>query len=151
MDFLDGLIAEEKALQTRLDLVRATLLAYGVSIETSQGRIAIPSIGKGVFPSKATIEKQLIWLFENQLTNGLKLKEVQQIYNELVGSDSKNIENTARRLKREGKLILVKYNRKHLHSYWGLPSWVEGNGFKNKHKPDMELLPEITSSEVVTK
>lgn len=141
MDFLEGLIQEEKALQTRLELIRATLLAYGVSSENVTG--------KSIFPSKATVEKQLIWLFENQLSQGLKLKEVQEVYNELLGSDSNKVDNTARRLKREGKLVIVKYNGKNLHSYWGLPTWIEKNDFKNSHKPDMDLLPDIIKSEVI--
>lgn len=148
MAFIEKLIEEEKALQTRLELVRATLKGYGVVV----GNNSTPSYSKGVFPSKGRPEKQLIWLFENQLSQGLKLKEAQQKFNEQLGSDAVNIDNTARRLKKEGKLVIVKYNGKHIYSFWGLPSWIGSDeDFKDQYKPDMELLPEITSSEVVRK
>ncbi len=148
MDLINNLIEEEKTLLNRLELVQAMLKSYGVSSGSSE---SVPLKNRGVFPTKARPDKQVLWLFENALSKGLKLKDVQVAYDERIGNDSKSIENTSRKLKREGKLIIVKYNNKHIYSYWGLPSWVNENDFKEAYKPDMDLLPEITASEVVRK
>lgn len=102
-----------------------------------------------VFPTKTRLDKQILWIFENSLTRGLKLTEFQRIFNEHIGNDSTKIDNKARQMKKEGKLLLVKYNNKHIHSFWGLPTWIDGNDFMLAHKPSEEQLPEITSSEVI--
>lgn len=144
MNFVEELIKEESALVQRLELVRATIKAYGAEASESNKS----NINPGAFPTKARTDKQLLWIFENSLSKGLKLKELQEKYNSLLGNDSVNIDNVARRLKREGKLVIVKYNDKNLLSYWGLPSWIDGDNFKEVHLPDAEALPEITSSHV---
>ena len=55
------------------------------------------------FPALSRKDQQLIWLFENYLTRGIKLREVQKKLDSISGKPIK-IENVARRLKKEGKL-----------------------------------------------
>lgn len=143
MNFLEEAKKEEAILLEKLQIIRNVIAYWGggnsQSLETSTS---------SVFPTKATKEKQILWLFDNKITNALKLKNIQDMYNECVGNESTNIDNTVRRLRKESKLLFVKYNDKNILSYWGLPNWVEGNDFKEPYKPDLDSLPEIISSEV---
>jgi len=103
------------------------------------------------FPLLARKDKQLLWLFENYLGCGTKLQDVQYHMNMLSGKLIR-IDNVARRLKREGKLVVVKYNGANNLSFWGLPEWVLINDFKNEYKPKENYLPlEIYKKEVVRK
>ncbi|TJY37711.1 hypothetical protein [Pontimicrobium aquaticum] len=103
------------------------------------------------FPSLARKDKQLLWLFENYLGRGTKLHDVQYHMNMLSGS-VKRIDNVARRLKKQGKLVVVKYNGANNLSFWGLPEWVLSNDFKHEYKPKEKYLPiDINKKEVVRK
>lgn len=109
---------------------------------------------QNVFPINGRKDKQVIWLFENVFKKGIKLQELQDKYNELKGLDSKGkeirVDNTARRLKKQEKLAVVKYNGSNKNAFWGLPSWIEGNDFDNEHRPNENKLPlDIEFSEVV--
>lgn len=152
MDLIEDLIKKREDLFKQVEAIDTVLRIYGYAgsdykvNEISSNNV---NVSKGVFPTKARVDKQLLWLFENFLKKGLKLKEVQEKFNELLGNDGTNIDNYARKLKKAGKLVIVKYNDKHLHSYWGHPDWIDGNDFKQEYKPDFEFLPEIISSEVI--
>lgn len=139
MALIDELKKEEQLLIKQLDVVRAAILVYSGSVITSTD-------SNVYFPTAASKEKQIIWIFENKLSKGSKLRDVQEFYNQLRGKDDVKIDNTARRMKREGKLILVKYNDQNLLSYWGLPEWAGKNDFQDEFKPDMESLPYIENS-----
>ena len=80
------------------------------------------------FPRQAGADKQLFWLFENYFKKGVKINELQHQFNLFTG-DKKRIDNVARRLKREGRLVVVKYNNSNKLSYWGLPNWIRKNDF----------------------
>ncbi|WP_299519532.1 hypothetical protein [Winogradskyella sp.] len=104
------------------------------------------------FPQVATKEAQLMWLFENFFNKGIKLSEVQKHYDNL-SSKKGRIDNVARRLKKEGRLVVVKYNRSNKMSFWGLPLWIKENkDFRLQHKPNENLLPlDIFDTKVVRK
>jgi|SRR6218665_1625049 len=145
MNFLEEAKKEEAILLEKLAIVKNVIAYWG----NGQNFSTNESISGLVFPSKSSKEKQIIWLFENKISHAIKLKSVQDLYNEHVGNDKTNIDNLVRRLKKESKLSFVKYNGKNILSFWGLPSWIEGNDFKVDYKPDPESLPEIISSEVI--
>lgn len=152
MELIEDLIEKRKDILKQLEAIDTVLKIYG--FENSNYNFASDSISSGigstkVFPSKATKEKQVLWIFENRLTKACKLKDVQETYNELVGSDKVNIDNTARKLKKESKLLFVRYNKKNVLSFWGHPSWISGNDFKKEYQAELELLPDITFSEVM--
>lgn len=153
MDVIDDLIEKRKDLFKQVQAIDTVLKIYGYKAEdynfdSSDNTVNELSNPK-VFPTKTRLDKQILWIFENSLTRGLKLTEFQKIFNEHIGNDGIKIENKARHMKKDGKLVLVKYNSKHIHSFWGLPSWIEGNDFAPAHKPNEEQLPEITNSEVI--
>lgn len=143
MNFLEEAKKEEATLIEKLQIVRNVIRYWG-----GEENQSMELTSSSVFPTKATKEKQILWLFENKITKALKLKSVQDLYNAQIGNDSTKIDNTVRRLRTESKLLFVKYNDKNILSYWGLPNWVDGNDFKDEYRPDAESLPEITSSEV---
>ncbi len=94
------------------------------------------------FPRLAKTDKQLLWLFENYFKKGVKFSEIQNEFNMFVGKKQR-VDNIARRLKREGKLVVVKYNNSNKLSYWGLPSWINelNNDFTQINTPSKEKLP----------
>lgn len=150
---IDDLIEKRKELFKEVEAIDTVLRLFGHKaddyiFDAKQSPNPETSNPK-VFPTKTRLDKQILWIFENSISRGTKLKEVQRIFNEHMGNDSINIDSRARIMKTEGKLLVVKYNGKHVHSFWGLPSWIEGNDFKATHKPEEEFLPsDITSSEI---
>ena len=148
---IDDLIAKRKDLFKEVEAIDTVLRIFGHKADDYifDSKNTNDSSNSKIFPTKARNDKQILWIFENVINKGLKLTEFQRIFNEHIGNDSIKIDNKARKLKKEGKLILVKYNDKHIHSFWGLPSWIEGNDFKQEYRPDADLLPEVISSEVV--
>jgi len=154
MDVIKDLIEKRKDLFKQVEAIDTVLKIYGYKgsdylFEGNPNDKVIEDVDSKIFPFKARMDKQILWLFENALDKGLKLKDANEAFQKHSGDSTANIENTARRLKKEGKLIIVKYNGTHVYSYWGLPHWVEGNDFKQQHKPDPETLPEIESSEII--
>lgn len=152
MDVIEDLIEKRKDVLKQLEAIDTVLKIYGFegSDYKFNSDLSSSSVGSSkVFPSKATREKQVLWIFENKLTKACKLRDVQDTYNELVGNDKVSIDNTARKLKKESKLLFVRYNEKNVLSFWGHPSWIMGSDFKKEHKPDLDLLPDITFSQVM--
>ncbi|TPG38382.1 hypothetical protein [Flavobacterium pectinovorum] len=152
MEIIDNLIDKRKDVIKQLEAIDTVLKLYGyvASDYKFNGTEAEPqSQNSAVFPSKATREKQILWIFENKITKACKLKDIQNVYNELRGKDDVNIDNTARKLKKESKLLFVQYNDKNLLSFWGLPTWIVNDDFKDEHKPDMEGLPDVVKSVVM--
>jgi hypothetical protein len=147
---IDELIEKRKDLFKQVEAIDTVLKIFGHKAEDyifDNNTVENNSNSK-VFPIKARLEKQILWVFENVITKGMKLKEVQKIFNEYV-STPVSIDNKSRSLKSEGQLIVVKYNDKHVHSFWGLPSWIEGTDFKAEHRPEEASLPNnVTSSEI---
>lgn len=153
MNVIDDLIRKRKDLLKQIQAVDTVLSMYGhksndLILEDSKA-LENDSTNSKIFPSKARLEKQILWVFENSITKALKLTEFQKIFNEHIGNDRVKIDNKARHMKKEGKLVLVKYNGKHINSYWGLPAWIDGNDFAPVHKPNENQLPEIIKSEVI--
>lgn len=100
-----------------------------------------------IFPIKAGTNKQISWLFENVFSKAIKLKEVSDKLAEYKG-DKVKIDNLVRRMRTEGKLVLVKYDNKQILSWWGKPDWIDGNDFAPEYKADDAPHTDVT--EVVT-
>jgi hypothetical protein len=150
MDIVELLLKEKEGLLRRMDVINAALSVYQDNVLYSKESVTEKKPESNYFPISGRKEKQILWMFNNSINKALKIREIQDVYNEIVGNNETSIENVVRRLKSEQKLVLVKYNGKNLLSYWGLPEWIEGNDFKDEHKPNLEDLPDIIESEVVT-
>jgi hypothetical protein len=150
MDVIDELVEKRKDVLKQLEALDTVLKIYGFNgSDYHFNNKDLDTTNSKVFPTKATRAKQVLWIFENKISKACKLKDIQKTYEELAGSDKVNIQNTARKLKKESKLLFVRYNEKNVLSFWGHPSWIDGNDFKNEYKPDMESLPDIKISEVM--
>ncbi|WP_426065364.1 hypothetical protein [Flavobacterium sp. DSP2-3-1] len=156
MDVIEDLIKKRNDLFKQVEAIDTVLEIYGHNALNSKSEnsrtdlINVDNVSK-IFPIKAKPATQVLWLFRNTFTHSIKLREVQISYDNYTGSSDVRIDNVARRLKKDKKLVIVKYNDKNILSYWGLPEWIDGNDFKTEFKPDAETMPdEITSSEVVT-
>lgn len=161
MDFVDQLKKEKESLLHRVGAINLLLESYGVKTEDTiiQGELfpenqqgkTIESVAK-VFPINGNRDKQVLWLFENYLEGGIKIKKAEEHYEAIVkeyGGRADKITNVARRLKTEGRLVAVRYNNNNGLTFWGLPSWVEENDFKKEFYPNENELPlEIKASEV---
>lgn len=150
MEVIDNLIEKRKDILNQLEAIDTVLKIYGYQGSDYHYNKTEPTPQNiGVFPFKATKEKQILWIFENRINKACKLKDIQKAYNEASGKTDVNIDNTARKLKKDSKLVFVQYNDKNLLSFWGLPTWLEGDDFKEQYKPDMESLPDIVKSVVM--
>ena len=166
MDFVDQLKKERALLIDRLALLNdriksidELLKSYGVNVidgnilNGSNDRHKSITENKKGFPISGRSDKQVLWIFNNRISKGSKLNLIQQHYDTLTkGSDlhGKKINNAARRLNKNKKLVMVKYNNVNMSSFWGLPEWIEENDFKKEYRPDDSQLPvEIVSSEVL--
>lgn len=162
MNFVDQLKNEKESLLKRVKAINLLLESYGIGTEDSDTsselfpvnlKEKLPSKGSSpVFPINGRRDKQILWLFENHFDSAVKLKKVQDQYEDIVkeyGGRAEKITNVARRLKKKGRLVVVKYNNMNTASFWGFPSWIEGNDFKKEFRPDESELPiDIQSSEV---
>ena len=160
MEFVDQLKHEKESLLKRVSAINLLLESYGVKSENQKESEELfpiqqnesPSKRGSVFPINGRRDKQVLWLFENHLPTAVKLNKAQDEYRKIVeeyGGRAEKISNVARRLKKEGRLVVVKYNNMNTASFWGLPSWIEDNDFKPEFKPDESQLPlEVHSSEV---
>ncbi|WP_047549668.1 hypothetical protein [Psychroserpens sp. Hel_I_66] len=100
------------------------------------------------FPKFGRTDKKILWLFENYFNKGVKLSVVQEKVNKFSEKETR-IDNVVRRLKKEGYLVVVKYNMSNKLSYWGIPSWVKHDNFDIKYRPEENELPSnIHMSEV---
>lgn len=96
------------------------------------------------FPKAARSDQQILWLFENYFKKAEKLSEIQRRINNFNGREVR-IDNVARRMKREGHLVAVKYNRSNKLNYWGLPQWLaeKNNDFHITYRPNENELPSV--------
>lgn len=149
-DFIKRLVEEKKKVEGTLNAITVLLESYGVKDNSSVSNIIskLDEINDEVFPIKQRKDKQILWLFNNVFTGAIKIGEIKEVFQKYSGNEDR-IDNVVRRLKRENKLKLVKYNENNILSYWGLPNWVGEKDFLAEFKPDQDLLPEIISSEVV--
>ena len=160
MALIDELLKEKDSLIKRINAIDLLLEYYGAeesssikfNSDTALGKVSENSaiLGKKMsdfmnFPIHGRKDKQVLWIFEHKAKVGIKLSEIQEFYNDLRGLDGKGkeirIDNVARRLKRQGKLVIVKYNNLNKASFWGLPEWVDKAGFKDELKPAEDKLP----------
>jgi hypothetical protein len=156
----DALLKEREALIERIKAIDVILSPYGYDFENKldnakkSAKKALDIIGEPKnFPINGRKDKQVLWLFNNHFDKGIKLNELQSKYNELKGLDDKGeeirVDNTARRLKRESKLAVVKYNKSNKNAFWGLPEWIENDDFNDEYRPDKNKLPiDIESTDV---
>lgn len=156
MDVIEDLIKKRNDLFKQVEAIDTVLEIYGFNasnskLESHKVDLLNVSTSSKIFPIKAKAATQVLWLFKNTFTHSIKLREVQNSYDDYTGSKNVRIDNVARRLKKDKKLVIVKYNGKNILSFWGLPEWIDGNDFKLEFKPDAESISdEITISEVVT-
>ena len=168
-ELIKQLLEEKRFLLKRLDAINTLLISYKEKSKrnldpnhpfnlagTELKRIGINLKSAINFPLFGRKDKQVLWLFENWFAKGVKLIDVQNRYNELCGFDESGkeirIDNVVRNLKRDGKLVVVKYNSSNKLSFWGHPSWVGEVDFLENRKPSEEFLPISTyTSEVVRK
>ena len=93
---------------------------------------------------------QVYSLFEKGLIKyAARRSELQETF-EREFQSNKNVGAGLPRLKKSGKLIMVRYNGQKGYSFWGLPQWIENNQFKDEFKPERKYLPErIMKVEIV--
>lgn len=158
---VDALIKERDTLKEKINAIEVLLSSYGYNSKkvVFKNIPETPTISQepsneyivSGFPKNGRKDQQVLWLFNNYLTKGLKLKDLQDVYDQFNKDDEGvRIDSVCRRLQREGKLIIVKYNNSNKDSFWGLPEWAEGNDFREENKPEISKLPvDITYSEVI--
>ena len=96
-----------------------------------------------------TADNQIMSLFEDKIRYAVRRSELQALF-EMEFNSNKNVGAGLPKLKRTGKLKMVRYNGQKGFSFWCLPSWIEGNDIKEGYKPAKNLLPEkIFKSEIV--
>jgi len=153
MDLIDELNKQRSVLIENIKAIDTLLAFYrgsrdsGQIVNSTKEIYQIP-IEDGVFPITGTKEKQIMWLFKNKFTQVVKISEMKEMYKVFSGKDDR-IDNTARRMKREGKLVLIKYNDNNILSYWGLPSWIEDGELMKDYEPDFDKLPDIQKKEIL--
>jgi len=161
---IEALIKEKRDLNERIKAINLLLSSYGYNVDSDKLKEKALELATDLklkqtlfdrFPTNGRKDKQILWLFNNFFNRGIKLQDLQNKYNEIRGVDNKGkeirIDNIARRLKRDKKLVVVKYNGLNKNSFWGLPEWIDGDNFDPEHIPDESKLPiDIEFSEVVT-
>lgn len=147
MDFKDQLIAERHSLQQRIDAINIALQAYGVSTDQVLSSDSESKAISNIFPIRGSREKKIQWILSEYFKRSVRLPEIQKAYDDHNGTES-SIDNFCRNLKKEGKLVFVKYNGRNKLCYWGLPEWIEGNNFAESRMTDDPELPKIFSSEI---
>lgn len=151
MDVIADLIEKRKDLFKQVEAIDTVLNIYGYNESTNHTNQNVEDLTNAeLFPLKVSLDKQIFWIFENSGGRALKLTELQNIFNQYIGKTNIKISNKARQLKKDGKLVLVKYDGKNILSFWGLPSWIEENDYKVEHRPSEDKLPYYSSSEVFT-
>jgi hypothetical protein len=146
MNLVDELKKERTELQRRIDAIDVLLNVYGV---VSTNVVAEEKHGVN-FPRGGRTDKQILWLFENHFNKAVRMNEINTAYNTYNGTVGESVDNVTRRLKKEDNLVMVKYNGTNKLTFYGLPSWIDDNDFKEQYKPDEDDLPlgEITSEVV---
>jgi hypothetical protein len=155
MSLVVELRKEKDALIKRIEAIDVLLVAYDASDEEFQDteKKAIDSrLNVTSFPISGRVDKQLMWLFKHEITKGIKLGELQELYDKHKPTEPyKKISNVARRLKKESRLVIVQYNNMNKLSFWGLPEWIGAGDFKDEYKPDENLLPlSIETKSIIT-
>ena len=106
-----------------------------------------------LFPIKGRKDQKIMYLFNNVITNGIVMSEIQLLFNEYNGKPE-NVANVVRRLKNEGRLSAIKYNNQNKSTFWGLSNWINDveENFKKEFKPNEGKLPiEIKQTEIIGK
>ena len=95
-------------------------------------------------------DTQIMSLFEKgTIKRAIRRSELQQLF-ESEYNTKKNVGAGLPKLKKSGKLIMVRYNGQKGNSFWGLPEWIENDQFRNEFKPERKYLPEnITKFEII--
>ena len=96
------------------------------------------------YPTYSTAEQQVIHILTNILRRASKMKEIENVYEEYHKENPENtvqIHQVVRRLKTEGLITAIRYNRQNKTTFWGLSEWVENKDFKNDYKPKRQSMP----------
>lgn len=95
-------------------------------------------------------DTQIMALFEKGIIKrAIRRSELQEIF-ESEYNTKKNVGAGLPKLKKCGKLIMLRYNGQKGYSFWGLPSWVQNNQFIKGCDPESKYLPErILKSEII--
>lgn len=146
MDTREDLINMRNNLLRRANLINEVLyFEFGeISDNALSNHKESPEIN--IFPIKSSLEKQILWLFDNVFKKSVKLREVQVklsfFKNQIIKPD-----NAVRKLRKQGKLVMVTYDEKAISSWWGKSEWVSKNDFKNEFRSNDS--PETLISKVI--
>ncbi|WP_298756411.1 hypothetical protein [uncultured Psychroserpens sp.] len=161
MSLINELLKEKELLQKRIDAINVLLDSYDFKSDVKtdiyigktqelfvkdNDTISEDNIDRiSNFPKYGRTDQQIVWVFENAVERGIKLSDLQNLYNKFKGFDKlgneTRIDNVARRMKKKGILASVKYNKSNKLTYWGLSHWIKEDGFLERYKPTRDNLP----------
>ncbi|MCK0190968.1 hypothetical protein [Arenibacter sp. F20364] len=86
------------------------------------------------FPTKGNREAKIKFIFKNIFQRAVRMSELEDKYTEL-NKEYHKLVNVMRRMKDEGTVLSVRYNKQNTLTFWGLSEWIEENDFKDQYKP----------------
>lgn len=95
---------------------------------------------KNDFPLKSRRDIKITYILKNIFKRGVTMSVIESKYDELNGKHEK-LSNVMRRLKSEGVLASIRYNKQNTMTFWGLSEWVDENDFHEEYKPLKSELP----------
>lgn len=140
---VEELLQKQKELLQQYEAIATVLKLFNVNSVTDTSDLpTTKKVARAAgFPATAPKDEQVIWLFENVLIGAMKMPDVQEAYNKASGlKKPSDISIFVRNLKKAGKIVKVKYNSRHDLSYWGIPQWLDDNGFKKEFAPKNEVI-----------
>lgn len=96
------------------------------------------------------IEEDILYILSEVIKKCALISDIQSVYNGLFGSQ-KNIGSYLRKLKREKKVIAIRYNRINQLTYWGTPEMlnVYKTDFDQEFKQGHTLSKPLKSIEIL--
>ena len=92
------------------------------------------------FPIHSNRDRKITFILENFFKRAVPMHILESKYTELNGKHEK-LSNVMRRLKKEGVLASVRYNKQNQRTFWGLKKWMKYGDFDENHKPIKDLMP----------
>ncbi len=144
----DELLAGAKALDVSISIFKgdATTKETGAVTTVEARNSNTRSIENVQFALPSKPEEQIVHVL-TVFGKAIRLPDLQKLFTETTGNE-KSIENTVRRLKDEGTLTAVRYNKANKQTYWALNGWLNENGsdYRDEFKPLLGFV--VTHSEV---
>jgi len=143
-----------EGLKSKIDDLNQTLvqnkyLIKDKGIRTFENEINPDSL-RFHFPRTYRTDVKVKWILKNHFQKGTKIAEISEVLNAYNNMPVK-IDNVVRRLRRDGVLGLVKYNKSNKLGFWGLSEWIDENGFKDGFVPSGSDLPLVIKTVEVIK